>query len=84
LTDKKERYFWDLTGYLVLRGVLSKSEIREVNAALDYVIDSGMIGTEPENRGARGSESLKGTGPRWVFNTNFLDLPEPTANRFAT
>ena len=43
--DRKERYFWYLTGYLVLRGVLSKSEIKQVNAALDYVIESGMIGT---------------------------------------
>jgi hypothetical protein len=75
--DKKERYFWDLTGYLVLRGVLSTSEIKQVNSALDYVIDSGMISTEPENRGARESESLRGTGPRWAFDTNFLDLPEP-------
>ena len=75
--DRKERYFWDLTGYLVVRNVLSESEIDEVNGVLDYVIDSGMVNTDSENRGARDSESLKGSGPRWAFNTNLLDLPAP-------
>ncbi len=27
--DAKERYFWDVTGYLVLRGVLSAEELKE-------------------------------------------------------
>ena len=25
--DARERYFWDLTGYLVVKGVLSKDEV---------------------------------------------------------
>ena len=75
--DAKERYFWDLTGYLVVRGVLSKPEIDEVNRALDHVIATGGINTDSDNRGARGSESLKGSGPRWAWNTNLLDLPKP-------
>jgi ectoine hydroxylase-related dioxygenase (phytanoyl-CoA dioxygenase family) len=75
--DRKERYFWDLTGYLVVRSVLTEAEIDEVNGALDHVIDSGGVNTDPENRGARDSESLKGKGPRWAFNTNMLDLPKP-------
>ena len=51
--DRKERYFWDLTGYLVVQNVLSESEIDEVNGVLDYVIDSGMVNTDLEPRCAR-------------------------------
>jgi hypothetical protein len=31
--DAKERYFWDLTGFLVLRNVLSKKELKAANDA---------------------------------------------------
>ena len=34
--DAKERYFWDLTGYLVIRNVLTPDELRKANAAIDY------------------------------------------------
>ena len=75
--DRKERYFWDLTGYLVVRSVLTEAEIDEVNGALDHVIDSGDVNTDSENRGARDSEFLKGKGPRWAFNINLLELQKP-------
>ena len=29
--DAKERYFWDLNGYLVAKGVMSPAEIDEAN-----------------------------------------------------
>ena len=34
--DAKERYFWDLTGHLVVPQVLSPGEIAEANEAIDY------------------------------------------------
>ena len=73
--DPKERYYWDLTGYLVIRNVLSEAEIREVNRALDHVIQSGNVPTG--GRSAGDSRSLQGTGARWAMNTNLLELPEP-------
>ena len=73
--DPKERYFWHLTGYLIVRNVLAKSEIEKVNAALDYVIDSGNVPSG--GRHAGDSKSLRGTGARWAMNTNLLELPDP-------
>lgn len=73
--DARERYFWDLTGYLVVRDVLSAREVDRVNAALDSVINSGRVPTG--NRHAGDSASLKGSGARWAMNTNLLTLPEP-------
>ena len=34
MTDK-EKYLWDLNGYLIVRNVLSQEEIAEVNEALN-------------------------------------------------
>jgi CHASE3 domain sensor protein len=33
--DARERYFWDLTGYLVVRQVLTADEVAEANEAID-------------------------------------------------
>ena len=33
--DARERYFWDLTGYLVVRQVLTADEVVEANEAID-------------------------------------------------
>ena len=41
--DARERYFWDLTGHLIVRNVLSPEEIDQINNALGYVIESGAI-----------------------------------------
>ena len=35
--DQRERYFWDLTGYLVVPGVLTAEAIDEANQAIDYI-----------------------------------------------
>ena len=37
--DAKERYFWDLTGYLVVKNVLATEELETANAAIDYCAD---------------------------------------------
>jgi hypothetical protein len=37
--DARERYFWDLTGYLVVKGVLSKEEVEQANEIVDRYSD---------------------------------------------
>ena len=42
--DARERYFWDLTGYLVVRNVLTADELSECNAAVDHCMDRMLQG----------------------------------------
>ena len=77
--DGKERYYWGLTGYLIVRNVLSQTEIDEVNAALE-VARQGV--QERERSGARGSQALAGTSARWYRGDNLLGLPHPHCNAF--
>ena len=58
---EREKYFWDLTGYLIVRGVLSVEEIAEANEALDYAKKD--IFQHEEGRGDY--TALKGTAARW-------------------
>ena len=53
----EELYFWDLYGYLILRGVLTKEEIVAGNAAVDYFYDD--IPKRKEEWGGKGTERLK-------------------------
>lgn len=73
----KERYYWDVTGHLVVREVLSPEELDAVNAALNYVIDAGIVHQSEANHGAADSAFLRGAGPRWAHGTNLLTLPKP-------
>ena len=50
MTDR-ERYFWDLSGYLILRGVLDPAEIAAANAAIDHY--AGSIERGADNTLAR-------------------------------
>ena len=70
--NARERYYWDLTGHLVVPGVLSEREVDDINRTLDYVIDSGAV-SESEG-GSRNSTFLQGGKTRWAF-ANLLDLP---------
>ena len=59
MTDQ-ERYLWDLSGYLILRGVLDPAEIDAANAAIDHYAHTIEHGAD--NRLAKDSHSLRGTG----------------------
>ncbi len=50
--DAKERYYWDVTGHLVVRDVLSQEELDGVNNVLDYVIGTGIVHQSEDNHGA--------------------------------
>ncbi|CAI8036026.1 hypothetical protein GBAR_LOCUS20212 [Geodia barretti] len=74
--DEKEFYFWDLNGYLVVRGVMDEQWLAEANEAVDKFQDRIAVGDEL----AGGSVSQAGTGRPLL--SGLLDLPAPIANHF--
>ena len=77
--DARERYFWDLTGYLVVRNVLTAEELSECNAAIDHCMD--QMQQSPDNGGTQGkSNALQGTGQQTL--PNLLELPHPHCEPF--
>lgn len=69
--DEKEFYFWDLSGYLVVPGVMDEEWLALANEAVDKFQDRVMVGSEL----ARGSKSQAGTGRPLL--SGLLDLPDP-------
>ena len=52
--DKRELYFWDLTGYLVLRQVLSAEEVQAANDAYEWYSQKVLdMEDEPTDRPGR-------------------------------
>ena len=81
--DEKERYFWDLTGYLIVRNVLTPDEIAWANDAIDHYADEIKI--DPDNKGAGDSQALRGTGRPALSGLLELEPPycEPFRNMLA-
>lgn len=77
--NEQERYYWDLNGHLVVRNVLSKEEIDEVNTALEVAKQRVR---KDEHSGARGSRALEGSSARWYQGDNLLGLPHPHCEPF--
>ena len=69
--DEKEFYFWDLNGYVVVRGIMDEQWLAEANEAVDKFQDRIVVGEEL----ARGSISQAGTGRPLL--SGLLDLPDP-------
>lgn len=78
--DAKERYYWDVTGYIVLREVLSAEEVQAANEAIDAHSDN--ISPGEANRLSRGSEALQGLGRPSMSGTNLLDFEKPHCDPF--
>ncbi len=74
--DCREFYFWDLNGYLVLRGVMDEEWLAAANEAIDRFEDRVQVGEEL----ARGSTSLAGTGRPLL--AGLLQLPAPFCDPF--
>ena len=74
--DHKEFYFWELNGYLVLRGVMDQEWLEKANHAIDQFQDRVVVGEEL----ARGSKSLAGTGRPTMGG--LLKLPHPYCEPF--
>ena len=75
--DEQERYFWDLTGYLVVRNVLTPDELAAANEVVDHYEDRVQIS---EKNLAKESQSLPGTG-RPTLN-GFLESEKPYCEPF--
>ena len=74
--DEKEFFFWDLNGYLVLRGIMDEEWLAQANAAIDKFEDRIVVGDEL----ARGSKSLAGTGRPLLGG--LTQLPSPHCDPF--
>ena len=74
--DYREFYFWDLNGYLVLRGVMDEEWLAAANEAVDRFAERIEVGEEL----ARGSKSLAGTGRPLL--PGLLELPQPYCEPF--
>ncbi len=74
--DARERYFWDLTGYLVVKGVLSKEEVARANDIVDRYWDRVEVGGST----ARKSVAFAGTGRPML--PGILEFPKPDCDPF--
>ena len=71
--DARERYFWDLTGYVVVKNVLNPDQIAAANEAIDLHRD--RIRIADDNLGARDSHALRGTGRPTMHDLLQLERP---------
>ena len=79
IVSEEEKYHFDLTGYLVVRGVLSQEEIDECNNALDAFTDE--IITFEAGSLSHGSTALCGQSSRKQL-TGMLGWPPPYREPF--
>jgi hypothetical protein len=69
--NPKERYFWDLNGYLIVKSVLSKTEIDQANEIVDRYSDRVKVGGST----AKDSTAYAGTGRPML--PGILEFPKP-------
>lgn len=75
MTDR-EKYLFDLQGFLVVKGVLSDDEVARLNEAIDANMDKRREG----KGGSKGSAALDG-GPRGEFK-DILEWEQPWCQPF--
>ena len=74
--SEEEKYFFDLRGYLVVRGALSVDEVKTCNDAIDHYGDEIRTRSVEDGGLARGSSALVGKEGRREL-TGMLGWPEP-------
>lgn len=74
--DAKERYFWDLTGYLVAKAVLSPDEVALANEIVDRYSNRIRVGGST----ARDSNAFAGTGRPML--PGILEFEKPDCDPF--
>jgi len=74
--NERDFYFWDLNGYLVLRGVMDQDWLAEANAAVDHFEGQIVVGEVTSGK----SKSLVGTGRPELKAV--LQLPAPYCDPF--
>ena len=80
--NTKDRYFWDLTGYLVLRNVLTAGEVREANEAIEAYSEQ-LLREGLDNSAGGKPKVFQGKVVR-TDNAypHFLQIPEPLSTPF--
>ena len=79
--SEEEKYFFDLRGYLVVRGALSVDEVKTCNDAIDHYGDEIRTRSVEDGGLARGSSALVGKEGRREL-TGMLGWPEPYREPF--
>ncbi len=79
--SEEEKYFFDLRGYLVVRGALSADEVKVCNDAIDHYGDEIRTRSIEDGGLARGSSALTGKEGRREL-TGMLGWPEPYREPF--
>ncbi len=79
--SEEEKYFFDLRGYLVVRGALSADEVNTCNDAIDHYGDEIRTRSIEDCGLARGSSALVGKEGRREL-TGMLGWPEPYREPF--
>jgi len=79
--SEEERYFWDLTGYTVIKGLMTPAELAAANAAVDVLWD--QIEPGGEDAATAGSQALRGSGRLTISDDAFLlQLQAPHCDPF--
>ena len=76
-----ERFLFDLNGFLVIRGVLSPSEVAAANAAIDAQAENMVRRDAPALRNAQKDSPLDASGPRMDMG-GMLAWPKPHCSPF--
>ena len=79
--SEEEKYFFDLRGYLVVRGALSADEVKGCNDTIDHYGDEIRTRSIEDGGLARGSSALVGKEGRREL-TGMLSWPEPYREPF--
>jgi len=86
--NKNERYFWDVAGHLIVKNVLTKTQVTAANAALDYLADRCANGKDAESDFLRESAQPRWTGDILTRTRNtvpfLLQMAEPHCQPFRT
>ncbi len=77
--SREEKYFFDLSGYLIVRGVLTQEDVARCNEAIDHCTDE-IVQFEP-GQFSRGSKALAGDSSRKQL-TGMLGWPAPYRDPF--
>ena len=80
--DAKEKYFWDLTGHLVVPQLLTPEEVKEANDAIDYYTQEVLKKGKEEN--LPGSPDVHKDLVVRTSNKDpyFLEMPSPHSDPF--
>ena len=81
IMSNEEKYFFDLTGYLVVRGALTPEEVAACNAAIDHYADKIRARSVEGGGLAGGSSALQGQTGRLEL-TGMLGWPPPYREPF--